>query len=607
MHAKVLNKILEQPDYLTQVSLRTLQNWVKDYPHVALFRVFLAKKLQDKDQKQFKSTLQNASFFVNDRLLLYQFMQKELIVPEVDYDFLNHLNLLENPDFIPVEQEVAKEQDIQVLQNFEIPVEDVPKEVNKELAIHEKSKEEVLIEAETVEKEQYIIDEEKEVSTKLNPAEEILQTLRQLQEARKKLNSITGEQLEEKEKILHDAERTLEVVEQSVEKTKYALETDFKLVDKESKEQAIIDESVREETLEEELAESLVEPDEESVVNESEIEEAFIEDMDIREDYQPIIEKLVALDELEETQEEELAETLGELEEESVVDEALDLVIEEVTEEELEFATQLEDVVKEDAILSERIDATVELISTDEYVLQEALGEPEEVTETPVESVLSEDSQTKQDKTNIKEILVDAETHSFMEWLQLLENQVVVQKIETHAQEEIAKNEVEEDFLSEETVVVEEKLLEEIPVEQIINEHIPQEKASASATEKNELAKKEKRKVNKPGQRKTVDTFKQHTETSSQKEVVKMMPKLDAIELDERILPVKGRIKRDQEVDRLAVESVSFNKALASETLAKVFAAQGKKMKAIEVYKILILKFPNKKRYFATQIKNLQE
>ncbi|GEM_PF-122729 len=46
---------------------------------------------------------------------------------------------------------------------------------------------------------------------------------------------------------------------------------------------------------------------------------------------------------------------------------------------------------------------------------------------------------------------------------------------------------------------------------------------------------------------------------------------------------------------------------LVTETLANIYAGQGMYVKAIEVYKKLILKFPEKKSYFATQIQELEE
>ena len=56
-----------------------------------------------------------------------------------------------------------------------------------------------------------------------------------------------------------------------------------------------------------------------------------------------------------------------------------------------------------------------------------------------------------------------------------------------------------------------------------------------------------------------------------------------------------------------AKESLDENKMPVSETLAKIFALQGNFSKAIYVYDQLILIFPEKKTFFATQIKNLKK
>ena len=56
-----------------------------------------------------------------------------------------------------------------------------------------------------------------------------------------------------------------------------------------------------------------------------------------------------------------------------------------------------------------------------------------------------------------------------------------------------------------------------------------------------------------------------------------------------------------------AKESLSENNMPVSETLAKIFALQGNYPKSIYVYEQLILIFPEKKSFFATQIKNLKK
>jgi tetratricopeptide (TPR) repeat protein len=59
--------------------------------------------------------------------------------------------------------------------------------------------------------------------------------------------------------------------------------------------------------------------------------------------------------------------------------------------------------------------------------------------------------------------------------------------------------------------------------------------------------------------------------------------------------------------DLAGTNNDDFSDTIVSETLAQILTRQGKKDKAIEVYKKLIWKFPQKKAYFAAQIEDLKK
>jgi len=86
--------------------------------------------------------------------------------------------------------------------------------------------------------------------------------------------------------------------------------------------------------------------------------------------------------------------------------------------------------------------------------------------------------------------------------------------------------------------------------------------------------------------------------------------KLEKRQLIDRFLEKEPTIKVDKDYSNpidYAEKSTEENYDLATETLASVFESQGKTGKAIEVYKQLILKFPEKSSYFAARIESLEK
>lgn len=101
--------------------------------------------------------------------------------------------------------------------------------------------------------------------------------------------------------------------------------------------------------------------------------------------------------------------------------------------------------------------------------------------------------------------------------------------------------------------------------------------------------------------------------TGKKKTGVTRSKKNEQQEIIEKFIKASPTIKRNTEkakkkdLDDLSAQSVEFGDNLVSENLARVMIKQGKKNKAIDIYKKLIWKFPQKKAYFASQIDSLKE
>ncbi len=75
------------------------------------------------------------------------------------------------------------------------------------------------------------------------------------------------------------------------------------------------------------------------------------------------------------------------------------------------------------------------------------------------------------------------------------------------------------------------------------------------------------------------------------------------IELNPKLSPLK---ERQENVD-IAMNSITENQDLITETLAKIYVEQKKYDKAIQAFKILSLKYPEKNSFFANQINAIKK
>ncbi len=91
------------------------------------------------------------------------------------------------------------------------------------------------------------------------------------------------------------------------------------------------------------------------------------------------------------------------------------------------------------------------------------------------------------------------------------------------------------------------------------------------------------------------------------------------IDISEQNTIIESFIKKETEISKrqperdstpkedLSINSTMINDGLVSENLAQIFVEQGKTERAIDIYKKLIWKFPQKKSYFASRIEELSK
>jgi hypothetical protein len=92
---------------------------------------------------------------------------------------------------------------------------------------------------------------------------------------------------------------------------------------------------------------------------------------------------------------------------------------------------------------------------------------------------------------------------------------------------------------------------------------------------------------------------------ANKKEIQKEEQKLFEPNFEEGEIDLFNEI--DEEVTKVATESVSFKQDMMTETLARIYHKQGKTDKALEIYNTLRLKFPEKSAYFAALIAKIEK
>ncbi|MEM6523549.1 MAG: hypothetical protein AAF693_07150 [Bacteroidota bacterium] len=123
------------------------------------------------------------------------------------------------------------------------------------------------------------------------------------------------------------------------------------------------------------------------------------------------------------------------------------------------------------------------------------------------------------------------------------------------------------------------------------------EKTSIKKTQTKSSTKAETKKKTTAQKKKTIAS----TKVESQQEIIERF-----IDKEPRISAKTIKSTEANQRD-LSEKSTVYNEDLVSENLAQILLAQGKKDKALDIYKKLIWKFPQKKSYFAAQIEEIQK
>lgn len=181
--------------------------------------------------------------------------------------------------------------------------------------------------------------------------------------------------------------------------------------------------------------------------------------------------------------------------------------------------------------------------------------------------------------------------------------ETVVQKKELQEKEVVeAVETLQEDTQEEEKVEVSSEIPTEIePIEEVIIDFAALQKGVASEPE----SVVEEEKI--PVEEETAPSLEQEIKVIDEEEQERLKH-----QLIDRFIEAQPSVNKPSDADykessKIAKESLIDRLDFVSETLAQIYVQQGNPKKAIEIYKQLSLKYPEKKLYFAAQIQKLNK
>ncbi|MTI19911.1 hypothetical protein E1176_02650 [Fulvivirga sp. RKSG066] len=282
------------------------------------------------------------------------------------------------------------------------------------------------------------------------------------------------------------------------------------------------------------------------------------------------------------------------------------------------------------------------MYATDRSVLKDIVTPPVKEKKEPKESATPDKPQTKkvevkQSDTQAKDTKQEAKSESTSDKPQIKQgtrisfDPQVMQKGEFHMRDQIledlkALKESKENYLewveSEESSSNENDKPTEVKVTKPAKKkssQVPAKKETTVVKKKDATPKKvESKKPATQDDAKAKTDKKTAKKTSSKKKSTKKSKAksgstndqsdiIDRFISKEPSITAKASRRSASNQEDLSQPSTEFTEDLISENLAKIMISQGKTDKAIDIYKKLIWKFPQKKAYFATQIEELKK
>ena len=151
----------------------------------------------------------------------------------------------------------------------------------------------------------------------------------------------------------------------------------------------------------------------------------------------------------------------------------------------------------------------------------------------------------------------------------------------------------------------EEDFKSDVPEAGYLSENLQVTEGTVEEQPKTQIPRRKKRPVHKDD---LIETIKRKekkeildSKTKEQIDLIKAFSKKDI-----KLATIK-EIEANQNTENLAESSTKLHDHLLSESFARILTNQGKKGKAEEIYEKLILKFPDKRAYFADLIEKLKE